>query len=379
MENTNFRSPETISESNLPSTNQEVLERFNESVRGPIKKQLVDVKNWLIARPRGFAEATREVDRFFRNLNSELSVPRSAILEQSLPPETQVLAEGLEVRPLATLNAEEVPDQNKDFEPFVQAEEPQRFYPPRKHRFINNYGGPYAIKMELNRTAVERFIQLSRLEGNITLFSLPYSRTRGYLEINPDATVSAKKGLTNGEKNFEEEENPYYRVIATGDGWAVQINGQRILQEINDKPNKKVKDQDRFSKEFNRFLRHALSECVIKEKLTSAKDMFFYDKLFTTLVQPAIAAVFSSVSHSGSIEEFVSDLGYRMVITVPMVYGLVDFMKRKINPAYLETNPRQGVGVFLPPVRIEDVIVGKGYLDFKGRTMVRSQKERKEK
>ena len=375
MENTNFRSPEAV----LSPANQGGLEAINERFRGPLKKELGELRDWLIARPRRFNEASRELDRFFRNLNSNLSTPQSVILEQSLPPEIQVLATAVEQRPIATLDVEEVPSQNKNFEPFVQTEEPQRFYPPRRHRFINNYGGPYAMKMELNRTAVERFIQLSRLEGNITLSSLPYSRTRSYLEINPDATVSAKRGLTLGQNNLEEEENPYYRVIATGDGWAVQINGQRILQEINDNPSGKNKDVDRFSKEFNRLLRHALSECVVKEKLTSTKDMFFYDKLFTTITQPAIAAVLSSVTSHGNIQEFVSDLGFRMVVTIPIVYGLVDFMKRKNNPAYLETNPRQGVEVFLPPVLIEDVIIGKGYLDFKGRTLVRPQMERKEK
>ena len=118
---------------------------------------------------------------------------------------------------------------------------------------------------------------------------------------------------------------------------------------------------------------------MVKEKLTSTKDMFFYDKLFTTITQPAIAAVLSSVTSHGNIQEFVSDLGFRMVVTIPIVYGLVDFMKRKNNPACLETNPRQGVEVFLPPVLIEDVIIGKGYLDFKGRTLVRPQMERKEK
>ena len=79
--------------------------------------------------------------------------------------------------------------------------------------------------------------------------------------------------------------------------------------------------------------------------------MFFYDKLFTTIFQPAIAAVLSSVTSHGNIQEFVSDLGFRMVV----------------------------VEVFLPPVLIEDVIIGKGYLDFKGRTLVRPQMERKEK
>jgi len=174
MENTNFRSPEAV----LSPANQGGLEAINERFRGPLKKELGELRDWLIARPRRFNEASRELDRFFRNLNSNLSTPQSVILEQSLPPEIQVLATAVEQRPIATLDVEEVPSQNKNFEPFVQTEEPQRFYPPRRHRFINNYGGPYAMKMELNRTAVERFIQLSRLEGNITLSSLPYSDVR---------------------------------------------------------------------------------------------------------------------------------------------------------------------------------------------------------
>lgn len=357
-------------------SNDRLFDQFSEGLHGPVRQQVEEVKSWLVERPRGFAEASRKVGGFFRNLNEKLSDPRSPILEQSLPEDTQALADNLAKKPIAILSAERTPKQNGDFEPLTQIEEPQGFYPPGKHRFINSYGGPYATKMELNRTAVERFIQLSRLEGNITLSSLPYSRSRGYLEINPDATVSAKRGLTIDQKNLEEEDNPYYRVIATGDGWAVQINGQRILQEVNDKPNKKIKDEDRFSREFNRFLRHALSECVVKEKLSSAKDMFFYDKLVSTLVQPAIAVAFSAASHHGSIREFISDLAFRMVVVVPITYGLINFMKEKSGLAHYETNSRQGAEIFLPPLRVEDVIIGKGYLDFKGRTLIRAQKKK---
>lgn len=150
-------------------------------------------------------------------------------------------------------------------------------------------------------------------------------------------------------------------------------------QIINDHPSKKDKNIDRFSKEFNRSLRRALSECVVKEKLTSAKDKLFYLKLFATIYQPAMSVVFSSARSHGNIQKFISDLGFRMVIAVPIAYGLYNFIAREYYSGFSETNPRQGVELFFPPLRIDDVIIGKGYLDFKGRTLVRPQIEKQEK
>ena len=99
------------------------------------------------------------------------------------------------------------------------------------NRFINNYDGPYATVLQFNRTVVERFIMLTGFGGTITLASLPH---RAYLE-----------------RRLEGEENPYYKVNATADGWAVQINGQKILEGIQKKPSKKISDDVRFAREFN--------------------------------------------------------------------------------------------------------------------------------
>lgn len=243
-------------------------------------------------------------------------------------------------------------------------------------RFINNYDGPYAMRMELNRTAVERFIQLSHFEGNMLLGSLLFSTQRAYPEANPDGSVAGKKGLTIGQRDVAEEENPYYRTLATGDGWVILVNGQKILQDVQDKSDEAKGMERRFVRAFNGTLRHALAECLTKEKLSPAKDMFFGEKLFGTILQPAVAATWSATFHHGSVEEFIFDLAGRMVTIVPAGYALLEIFGR-FNPHYCEQNPRQGVQIFLPPLRIEDAVIGKAYLGIKGRTLVRSQKEEK--
>lgn len=231
---------------------------------------------------------------------------------------TEAPADYLSWRSTATLASEETPKGDKNFEPFGQTDPKQEPQTPSKYRFINNYGGPYAMKMELNRTAVERFIQLSRLEGIITLSSLPYSRTRLGLEINRDFSVSAKRNPTGDQRRFEKEENPLYQAISAKYGWAIQINGQRILQEIKDKPDKKNKDEERFSREFNRYLHSALLDCLVGEKLSRVLTL--------------------SIIHHGETSE-----DWHLDFNIPLPH-------------------------------LDDFVFGIGYLGLKGRTLVRSKK-----
>lgn len=288
----------------------------------------------------------------------------------------QAVATSIAERTIVAMISEPTPQKAADFEPFVQ-EQPGGLWPRRRNRFINNYDGPYAMRMELNRTSVERFIHLSRFEGDIHLGFLPYSTQRAYLEANPDGSVASKRGLTIGERNVEEEENPYYRAIATGDGWAMLMNGQRILEDARAKTAETKVMERRFVGAFNGILRHALVECLTKEKLSPAKDMFFGQKVFDTMIQPVMAATWSATFHHGSVEEFVFDLAGSMVTIVPAAYALSAVFASRYNPDYWEQNPRQGIQIFLPPLRIEDVVIGKAYLGIKGRTLVRSQKEEK--
>lgn len=279
------------------------------------------------------------------------------------------LASEIAKKASSALSSERIPEKSTDFEPFVPKEEPTL---PKKYRFICNYGGPYTMQMELNRTAVERFIHLSHLGGTITLSSLPYSRTRGNMEVNPDFSVTGKRKLTWNERKIDEKENPYYRVVATTDGWSVQINGSRILEETNEKQKGNSPKEESFVQLFNTCLRLVLTECLIREKLSDEKNILFRNKLFTTLFQPAFQIFLSAAFHHHSLPEFIYDLTLKMCIFVPVCYGAVHVIGIKLGS--LDANPREGLKIFLPPIRIEDVIIGKGYLEFKGRTLVRSQK-----
>lgn len=300
------------------------------------------------------------------------SIPKEPALSTLMRP---VLVESIVKAALSRLSPEKAPEGNKNFEPFIGEEKPNETLPNPEYKFINNYGGIYASRLELNRTAIERFISLSRIAGNITLSSLQRSRTRGYMEINSDASVSSKRGLTIGQHNLEEDGNPYYRINATRDGWMMQVNGEQILQDIHDKPSKKITNEVRFAKVFNGHLRHALKNVLTGEKLTSAKDIFFDQKLATTLMQPAFVIAFNSISYNGNLQDFILKSAFGMLIFAPLGYKIVDFLGKNnfpgSSPEYYDTNSRQGLGTFLPPVRIEDVLIGLGYLDFKGRTLVR--------
>jgi len=255
------------------------------------------------------------------------------------------------------------PASQAGFEPFV-ATTPSQPESNTRNRFINNYDGPYATMLRLNRVAIERFIELSGFDGIITLASLPCSRNRTYLDINPDATASAKKGLRIGQRRLEDEENPYYKVNATADGWAVQINGQKILEEIQDKPSRKTTDDVRFARRFNDYLRGGLTACVRGETMSNAKDEIFNLKLWYTCL--AIGG--------GAIGQLISPAHLDLtglIVTSPFAFAVANWMISRGLEVHPNSRMREGlVESFLPPVRIDDYTRGRGYLGFRGRTLV---------
>jgi hypothetical protein len=217
------------------------------------------------------------------------------------------------------------------------------------NRFINNYDGPYATVLQFNRTVVERFIMLTGFGGTITLASLPH---RAYLE-----------------RRLEGEENPYYKVNATADGWAVQINGQKILEGIQKKPSKKISDDVRFAREFNFSFRHALADCVRGETMSGAKDELFRPKLFYTLLGVGSIAVGQAIFGNSPTDYIINTL-----LELPMEFALINFGLRRVLKIPAGVRLREGgLEGFLPPVKIEKYAVGRGYLGFKGRTLVAAQ------
>lgn len=52
------------------------------------------------------------------------------------------------------------------FVPFLDEE------PKEEYVFVNNYGGAYSQKMELNRSGVERALKIARLQGKVFLTTL---------------------------------------------------------------------------------------------------------------------------------------------------------------------------------------------------------------
>ncbi len=245
-------------------------------------------------------------------------------------------------------------------EPFVK-DEGNEFYASRGNGFKNNYSGPYATRLEIDRTALEMFIKLGRFEGNITLANDSYNRTRDNLDINPDATVSAKRLVPADQKKKDRQRNPYWRTIATGDGWTVLINGQKMVQDILNKPDKKKKDEDRFVSGFNTFLADAVNQCLVREKLTNTKELFYTQKLLTTILQPIFTASFSIADHLSDPQNILPEFMIRLVTGLPIAYAIVDGFYH-LDPNYPEMNPRKGWEKLLPPLEVEKVLMGRVYL-----------------
>jgi hypothetical protein len=171
---------------------------------------------------------------------------------------------------------------NNKFEPFEIPEGDQE-----NNLFVNSYHGHHAKDLELNRRAVEKVLRLAHLDGQVFLSSLPLSRNRS-LDANADGSVSAKKSIFWGEKLDEEKDNPYYRASNILQGWKIEINDQRMMDELMEKKIDPKKRQKIFINKFNSFTMSGLERCIRKEKLSSVKDRYLKNKLISSLIAPAI-------------------------------------------------------------------------------------------
>jgi hypothetical protein len=189
-------------------------------------------------------------------------------------------------------------NRSNKFEPFEIPESDQE-----DRLFVNLYGGHHAKDMELNIKTAEKTLKLAHLEGQIFLMSLPPSRNRS-LDANADGSVSAKKSVFWGEKLDEEKDNPYYKVTSIPQGWKIEINDQKMMEQLmKEKINPKQK-QRIFINKFNSFAKSSLESCIKKEKLSSVKDRYFKHKLFSSLVIPVLQTGFRLYLHNFSLIEY---------------------------------------------------------------------------
>lgn len=345
-----------------------------------LRKKFEEVATALASKQKNSAETKKKIEEFSLNLNMELSRPKSKLREKLFSPELRTATDKMVRDVAAILGKEKEPKGDRNFEPLTP---PENAEPPKQNLFLSEYDGPYAMRMEVNRTAVEKFLALARLDGTVALGSMTSVRTRNYREVNSDGTVAAKKASLFGEQMGEnKDENPCFRTIPTQDGWRIEIQGDKILEEVNEKKHKKRTDAERFIEKFNGLLRQGLNECVTKHKFTNAKDTFAVFKKMVMLFDTVFITSTSTVVSGGDIKEFV--LVYTMFIGLLAIRnGITNIQMKMERPEFYEdmhrVNPRRGKEVFLHPLRIEDVVLSKTYLEFMGRTLVREKKKEKSK
>ncbi len=165
--------------------------------------------------------------------------------------------------------AEQKPKNN--FEPFVNPEHNPN------NLLVNGYSGNYAQNMELDRKGIETVLKIVHLNGKVFFSSMPKSRDRSLEGVNEDGSVEVKRTpmLEDEVQGLEDEENPFYRTVPVAEGWKIEINDERMMEELQKKGLTGKKLQGKFVQGFDSIFKTAVFECIRREKLSSVKDNFF--------------------------------------------------------------------------------------------------------
>lgn len=246
------------------------------------------------------------------------------------------------------------------FEPFVDPEESQE-----DNLFVNNYGGAYSQKMELNRKGVERALQIAHLDGKVFLSSLSGSRSRAEAQGNE---LAARRFLIFDRKNQKtEEENLYKRVASVPEGWKIEINDQRITDELMEKRLAGEELQKEFIGRFNTLFKQGIRESVWREKMSSEKDDYFRHKLLLSIMYSSVNALgFAPISIVQPSFYISAAIG-----TPPLLFSVVNSLSRG---NFGRINIDKPWEVFMPPVEVDKVARTYAYLGGKGRRLVREAK-----
>lgn len=253
------------------------------------------------------------------------------------------------------------------FEPFLNKE------PEEGNLFENNYGGNYVHAMQLNRNAVERALEIAHLGGKVQLTNLQQSKSRSEVQGNE---LAAKRFLIFDRKTQKaEEENPYKRVVSTPEGWRIEINDQRITEELTE--GQKLtgeKLQRSFVNIFNVQLREGLRECVWREKLSSEKDKEFKYKFGYSLAIASVPPVVDIFLHGGPRAIAIMYCIAFLWVAKNNIERIMGSDTEKITRIARE-NVDSILEFILPPVEVDKVARTFAYLAGKGRTLVRETKD----
>jgi hypothetical protein len=238
----------------------------------------------------------------------------------------------------------------------------------KSNLFVNLYGGHYADSMELNRKAIERVLKLAHLDGKVFLTSRGVSRDRS-IDANPDGSVTSKKSLFIREKPEDEDKNPYSRVISIPEGWKIEINDQRIMEELIDKRMSEKKTKATFVNKFDNLLGEKLLQCIVQEKLSTIKDKNFKYKLYASTANPVIQALLSALFK----EKWPIDFIANTVFPSLLAYTICNSFPRLVGSSARKTDHLWEY--VLPSVEIDKVAESSAYLFMSGQKLVREKKD----
>jgi len=252
------------------------------------------------------------------------------------------------------------------FEPFVNPE------PSENTLFVNGYNGNFTQKMDLNRKGVARVLQIAHLDGQVFLTTLSLNRQKS-IEANPDGSVSAKRFLLYQEKAGEDEkDSPLSRVVAVPQGWRIEINDQRLMDELTERKLSGEELKKAFINKFNGFFKAGILKAVWREKMSSEKDEYFRNKLFFSVLCPASQIMLSVLLRETPLQAVIIDS-----VIIFTLYGLINLRRRshfraiKFSPARNIDHPLE---YFAPLVEIDKVARTFAFLSLKGRKLVREAK-----
>jgi len=251
------------------------------------------------------------------------------------------------------------------FEPFVN---PQ---PSEDTLFVNGYNGNFAQKMDLNRKGVERILKIAHLDGQVFLTTLSPNRQKS-IEANPDGSVSGKQFLLFEAKAGEDEKDspiPLSRVAAVPQGWRIEINDQKLTEELTEKKLGGKELQRTFINMFNGKLKDALRECVWREKFTNEKHNKLKDKLFLTVTSCG-GQILGGIAVAINLTPFTYGVFlFALIVGLSSSYIANHTSLKRSTDNILET--------FLPPLEFDRVGITFAYISIKGRTLVRQTREEK--
>lgn len=248
-----------------------------------------------------------------------------------------------------------------EFEPFVNPE------PTNDHLLINGYNGNFAQRMSLNRKVAERVLKIAHLDGKVVFTSLVSSK-KPSAEAQGEELV-AKRNLFFGEKiEDDNKDNPYHRVIPTSQGWRIEINNTRIMEELEKKKLTGKELENKFIQEFNVHLGQGLWGCIWREKLTTVKDKRLVRK---------IAANFLAHGPTFLLPATLELLLPSLPTNWYSLIGMGLFFQALYN-GILQFRKLDSLGEYLMPfVEVDKVARSLTYLFLKGNTLVREKEQEK--